>query len=163
MLIWSSNFLFQFFGSLFCFLCEIFPPLSLSALPLTCSFLVSWMKYLLNPWECCLFCLFVLPCFLSCVCTFCLFWSLMFETFWERSLALLCILKTFKADQKGGRPFWTVDCSLHRWWGRDAPVSLESSRCQDPWALCLGHSVPLEGSPPGSQNSGCSTLCADFH
>ena len=72
-LIWSANFFFQFFGLLICFLGEIFPPLFFSAVPL--SFMFKLFYFALSFFWCLHF----------------LFWSLTFESLWERSLAFLYI------------------------------------------------------------------------
>ena len=81
MLIWSANFFFKFFGLLICFLGEIFPPLFLSALPLSFMFILFYFALSLNSPTC----------FVSFWCLHLLFWFLTFESFWERSLAFLYI------------------------------------------------------------------------
>ena len=52
MLIWSANFFFKFFGLLICFLGEIFPPLFLSALPLSFMFILFYFALSLHSPTC---------------------------------------------------------------------------------------------------------------
>lgn len=125
----SSSFLFQFYS--FCFFVLIFSRWDISSThsaspsiePLKCSFLVSWMKCLLDLWGCYILCLFCFTLSFFC-CPFYFVLSL-FVAFLE----IFVSPYVPKTAQKGGRPilFSTIDGSLHRWAGVKSPVSLRPS------------------------------------
>lgn len=83
MLVWSSDFLLQFFGFLFGF-SRWGISLTYSARPsMMCSFPVSWTNCLLHLWGCCISCLFYFALSLFCYLLFVYFGLSMFEAILE--------------------------------------------------------------------------------